>query len=79
MDKRRMVDKSVTELLARPLCARCGRLVERFEEVEIFGMVRFTAACHGERESIDLRPNEARGLNFGMAFVAPRILSAARE
>jgi hypothetical protein len=68
----------VKVLATRPMCAVCGRIVERMEEEDDGEEVVFTASCHGQRERVRLRAEEARligKLSFGVAFAsAPRRL-----
>lgn len=62
------------ELSARPVCGRCKRPVQSFSEEEVHGRLRLRARCHGESEYVDLEPDEAKSLAFGMAFTQrPRL------
>lgn len=74
----------VKELQAKPMCAVCGRPVERMieEEDEHRSEVIFTASCHGQRERITIPMGDSRlkGISFGVAFAdAPRRLDATDD
>ncbi len=61
-----------------PICARCCRPVDRFvEEHNPFTeIVRFTAHCHGETESVSFNESELTGaLAFGLSFQSMRALT----
>ncbi len=63
----------------KPICARCGREVDRFiEEHNTFTeVVRYTAYCHGETESVSFNEAELNGaVRLGHAFTAQRLLGA---
>jgi hypothetical protein len=67
------------ELKALPMCARCGRPVDRVvEELDDFtATVRFTAYCHGARETTRLSEEATRGVSsitMGTAFQGLRAL-----
>jgi len=48
--------------------------VQSFSEEEVHGRLRLRARCHGESEYVDLEPDEAKSLAFGMAFTQrPRL------
>lgn len=70
---------STRVLAVRPLCAQCKRAVAEFfeEEDPTFERVRFTAVCHGQRESVTLEGREASGLQFGLAFMTTPLLGGA--
>jgi hypothetical protein len=71
----------VAMLKTRPMCHRCGRLVDSVEEVEIFDRVRFVIRCHGDSEQVELSAAEAQGLKslqWGEAFTEPRLLESGK-
>ena len=71
--------RSARLLVSAPMCARCGRRVDHFfEEQDVdFDRLRFTAICHGERQSVTLEGREVAGaIDFGLAFVETPLLAA---
>lgn len=61
-------------LEARPMCAVCGRQVDRMLEDESADELVLTAICHGERQRIRLGPQELAAIgkiDLGWAFVTP--------
>ncbi len=60
-------------LQAAPLCMVCRRPVEQLLEDDDGTEVVFTAVCHGQRERVRLRAEEAariKTLDFGLAFAS---------
>lgn len=61
-----------------PLCARCGRPVEKFTETHDpwLGRVVFVVECHGAREKITVPTEDLASVTLGVAFQQPLALEA---
>ena len=63
---------ALARISARPMCGRCGRLVDTLtERVDDFlGTVVFVAYCHGETERVALNLRGIGGIDpgYGVAF-----------
>lgn len=55
---------------ARPICAKCNRLVDAFSESHdpFLERVTWTAYCHGEQESVSLPESQCVGITLLSAF-----------
>lgn len=81
------LDLALKQVIARPMCGRCRRPVDRVEEYhdKFLDRVVFRAFCHGAVERVDLDENDLRAskgfgnLTMGVAFAQTKALPETTE